>query len=80
MLYCVQMDVRVPHDVDTAHVERLKVAEKDRAGDLQRAGAWVHLWRVQAVTPTSASSTWQIMMRCTPFLPPCRCSRSWTLW
>jgi muconolactone D-isomerase len=46
MLYCVQMDVRVPHDVDTAHVERLKAAEKDRAAELQRAGAWVHLWRV----------------------------------
>ncbi|MDR3530661.1 MAG: muconolactone Delta-isomerase [Rhodopila sp.] len=46
MLYCVQMDVRVPHDVDPAHFDRLKAEEKARAQDLQRAGKWVHLWRV----------------------------------
>lgn len=46
MLYCVRMDVRVPHDVDTDHFERLKAAEKVRAQELQRAGKWPHLWRV----------------------------------
>jgi muconolactone D-isomerase len=46
MLYCVQMDVRVPHDIDPAHFDRLKAEEKTRAQDLQRAGTWVHLWRV----------------------------------
>src|SRR5260221_10617244 len=46
MLYCVQMDVRVPHDVDPARFERLKAEEKARAEELQRAGKWRHLWRV----------------------------------
>lgn len=46
MLYCVQMDVRVPHDVDPAHFEKLKAEEKNKAQDLQRSGKWVHLWRV----------------------------------
>src|SRR5260221_12393957 len=45
MLYCVQMDVRVPHDVDPARIERLKAEEKARAQELQRAGKWRHLWR-----------------------------------
>jgi len=46
MLYCVRMDVRVPHDVDPERFERLKAEEKARAQDLQRQGKWPHLWRV----------------------------------
>ena len=46
MLYCVRMDVRVPHDVDPARFERLKAEEKARAQELQRTGKWRHLWRV----------------------------------
>ena len=46
MLYCVQMDVRVPHDVDPALFDRLKAEEKARAEVLQREGKWRHLWRV----------------------------------
>lgn len=46
MLYCVEMDVRVPHDVDQALFTRLKAEEKARAEELQRDGRWVHLWRV----------------------------------
>lgn len=46
MLYCVRMDVRVPHDVDRASFEALKAEEKARAAELQRDGTWVHLWRV----------------------------------
>ncbi len=46
MLYCVRMDVRVPHDVDPERFERLKAEEKARAQDLQRAGKWPHLWRI----------------------------------
>jgi muconolactone D-isomerase len=46
MLYCVQMEVRVPHDVDPGRIERLKAEEKARAEELQRAGKWRHLWRV----------------------------------
>jgi len=46
MLYCVQMDVCVPHDVDPERFDRLKAEEKARAQELQRAGKWRHLWRV----------------------------------
>ena len=46
MLYCVEMDVHVPRDVDPAVFDRLKAEEKARAADLQRAGKWRHLWRV----------------------------------
>ena len=46
MLYCVRMDVRVPHDVDPARFEALKAEEKARAQALQRDGVWRHLWRV----------------------------------
>lgn len=46
MLYCVQMEVRVPHDVDPARFDRLKAEEKARAAELQHAGKWRHLWRV----------------------------------
>jgi muconolactone D-isomerase len=46
MLYCVEMDVRVPRDIDPAFFDRLKAEEKARAEILQRDGSWVHLWRV----------------------------------
>jgi muconolactone D-isomerase len=40
------MDVRIPCDVDPSHADTLKADEKARAQELQRAGKWVHLWRV----------------------------------
>jgi muconolactone D-isomerase len=46
MLYCVQMDVRIPYDLDSSQANTLKADEKARAQELQRAGKWVHLWRV----------------------------------
>lgn len=46
MLYCVEMDVAIPYDLDPDHVAKLKADEKARAQDLQRQGKWVHLWRV----------------------------------
>ena len=46
MLYCVEMDLHVPHDVDATLFERQKIEEKARAAELQRDGRWVHLWRV----------------------------------
>jgi muconolactone D-isomerase len=46
MLYCVEMNVVVPHDVDTAKFEALKAAEKEYSQKLQRNGKWVHLWRI----------------------------------
>ena len=46
MLIMVEMDVRIPLDVDKAEAERLKAAEKERFQALQRAGTWRHIWRV----------------------------------
>jgi muconolactone D-isomerase len=46
MLYHVRMDVHVPRDMGPVDFDRLKVAEKARAEELQRAGKWRHLWRI----------------------------------
>ncbi|WP_214366110.1 muconolactone Delta-isomerase [Pseudonocardia sp. H11422] len=46
MLFHVKMDVAVPRDLDPAERETLLATEKARALELQRAGTWVHLWRV----------------------------------
>jgi muconolactone D-isomerase len=46
MLYCVEMDVVVPHDVDAAKFEQLKASEKAVSQKLQHEGKWVHLWRI----------------------------------
>jgi muconolactone D-isomerase len=46
MRYLVHMVVRLPHDIDPAVAEDLRVREKARALELQRAGVWPHLWRV----------------------------------
>jgi muconolactone D-isomerase len=46
MLFMVEMDVIVPHDVDKAAFEALKIAEKAYSQKLQQAGTWKHLWRV----------------------------------
>ena len=45
MLFQVQMDVRIPHDLDSTKADALKAAERDRAQALQRDGIWRHLWR-----------------------------------
>lgn len=46
MLYHVRMVVHPPIDGDMAAFDRLKAEEKARAQELQRAGAWRHLWRI----------------------------------
>lgn len=46
MLFCVEMEVHVPHTADPALLDRLKAEEKARAEALQRQGKWPHLWRV----------------------------------
>lgn len=46
MLFHVQMDVRLPHDLPKATADELKTVEKARAQDLQRSGKWRHLWRI----------------------------------
>jgi muconolactone D-isomerase len=46
MLFHVRMDVSIPQDLEADERQRLLTAEKALAQDLQRAGTWVHLWRV----------------------------------
>lgn len=46
MLYCVRMEVRLPHDMPPDAAADLKAREKARAAELQRQGKFVHLWRV----------------------------------
>lgn len=46
MLYAVRMDVAIPHDLDPGHRQELISAEKALCHELQRAGEWVHIWRV----------------------------------
>lgn len=46
MLFQVEMDVRIPHDVPAEKIDVLKQEERARAQDLQQAGVWRHLWRV----------------------------------
>jgi muconolactone D-isomerase len=46
MLFHVQMDVRLPHDLRPDKADALKKAERERAQDLQRQGKWRHLWRM----------------------------------
>jgi muconolactone D-isomerase len=46
MLFHVQMDVRLPPDLDPQRAEQLKATERARAQELQRSGKWRHLWRV----------------------------------
>jgi muconolactone D-isomerase len=46
MLFHVRMDVAVPHDLDPEVRAELVAREKARSQELQRAGTWVHLWRV----------------------------------
>ena len=46
MLYAVRMDVAIPHDLDPGQRQELISAEKALCHELQRAGEWVHIWRV----------------------------------
>jgi len=46
MLFQVQIEVRIPEQVDRGTVERLGKLEHERAAELQRAGKWKHLWRI----------------------------------
>jgi muconolactone D-isomerase len=46
MLFHVQIDVRIPHDVDPEKLQELSAKEHQRAKELQLQRKWVHLWRV----------------------------------
>ena len=45
MLYCVEIDVKVPDGIDPARLEDIKAREKVVSGEYQRAGEWLHLQR-----------------------------------
>ena len=46
MLFHVQMNVHIPHDLDKAHVEELKTRERAMCQELQRKGKWLDIWRI----------------------------------
>lgn len=46
MLYLVRMDVKLPDSLPKNEIEKIKLAEKEYSQNLQRAGKWLHLWRV----------------------------------
>lgn len=46
MLYCVQMEVKIPDSLPAERANAIKAAEKARAIEIQKSGKWPHLWRV----------------------------------
>jgi muconolactone D-isomerase len=46
MLYLVHMQVELPPTLSAAEADEIKARERAYAQDLQRQGAWQHLWRV----------------------------------
>ncbi len=46
MLYLVRMDVKLPDSLPKSEIEKIKLTEKEYSQNLQRAGKWLHLWRV----------------------------------
>lgn len=46
MLFHVEMEVRLPPEMDEAKAAALKARELAMATELQRSGKWRHLWRV----------------------------------
>ncbi len=46
MLFQVEMDVNIPLGFNPEDAAILKAAEKTRFQELQKAGAWRHIWRV----------------------------------
>jgi muconolactone D-isomerase len=46
MLFYVSITVRIPHGTDPDKVKQLTAQEHERAGELERQGKWLHVWRV----------------------------------
>jgi muconolactone D-isomerase len=46
MLFCVEMDVKIPDDIDPARLEDIKAREKLTSTKYQQSGEWVNLWRI----------------------------------
>jgi muconolactone D-isomerase len=40
------MDVKLPDSLPKSEIEKIKLTEKEYSQNLQRAGKWLHLWRV----------------------------------
>ncbi|ONM46760.1 muconolactone Delta-isomerase [Nocardia donostiensis] len=45
-LYHVRMDVAIPRDLDEAVRTDIVAREKKYSQELQRAGKWLHIWRI----------------------------------
>ncbi|MBY9073223.1 muconolactone Delta-isomerase [Nocardioides sp. WL0053] len=46
MLFHVRMDVRIPLDLDPDVRAELVARERAYSQELQRSGAWPHIWRI----------------------------------
>ena len=46
MLFAVRMDVDIPTDLDPDDRAALLATEKAYSHELQRAGKWMHIWRI----------------------------------
>lgn len=46
MIFCVEMSVQLPGDLDSTARADILEREKKYAQELQRRGKWRHLWRV----------------------------------
>ena len=46
MLFHVRMDVHLPPDMDSQARADLVSRERDYSQELQRSGAWPHIWRI----------------------------------
>ena len=46
MLFKVEMEVIIPHDIDPELLENIKAKEKKYSGELQEKGTWMHIWRI----------------------------------
>lgn len=46
MLFQVEMHIKIPPDADLEKIKKLSADETALAQELQRAGTWVHIWRV----------------------------------
>ncbi len=46
MLFMVEMDVNIPHDLPADVVDEIKAREKAYSQELQRSGKWPYIWRV----------------------------------
>ena len=74
MLFAVRMDVDIPTDLDPDDRADLLAREKAYSHELQRAGKWMHIWRIVGQYSNLASSTSPTTRNCTPSCGDCRCS------